>query len=339
LLFVLITPTIKARGTVSSGLRVARAIAAAVAAPVAMDLGELSEEVLDIVQTLCGDTFVETHEQAADVLAALFQKPERNERELAAWLGVTFEQLVRCRAGACSPKTATYSSTRVAFEDGAVPAELCRMDAIYTWNVLIQRINQASHWQTEYQELVEEAAGGAELEDGGLDNVDIDDTASVASVDTATMSVTSTEMAVPASTRAKTVEVIVSRLATSTKPSSQLVHRVAERLEREIFEQYPQDKDYKCCARSMAANLRRNAPLASGCASGRIPPEWMVRADHEALASRVQQMTRRVLRSECLKEVKLDDASAELKRKTNEAGRGTNIAPPPPQYYNHESYT
>merc|ERR1711924_554150 len=32
-------------------------------------------------------------------------------------------------------------------------AETMRLDAVYTWNVVIQRINQAAHWREEFREM------------------------------------------------------------------------------------------------------------------------------------------------------------------------------------------
>ncbi|CAK0863497.1 unnamed protein product, partial [Prorocentrum cordatum] len=54
------------------------------------------------------------------------------------------EQLERCRSGGREGGGG---------EALAVYKDLCNRDAVYTWNVLIERINQAAHWREEFREL------------------------------------------------------------------------------------------------------------------------------------------------------------------------------------------
>merc|ERR1712008_103037 len=70
--------------------------------------------------------------------------------------------------------------------------------------------------------------------------------------------------------------------------------------------------------------------LAAGFSCGRVPPQWIVLCDAEALAPRMQQLGRRLLRKENLRDALQDDETAECRRKAWIAARGTDLAPPPP---------
>merc|ERR1712224_766009 len=122
----------------------------------------MGEEVIEVVEGICGDRVVETHEQATWVLDAILRKPGRNHREVAAAVGVTFEQSERCQNNG-------HEST-----EDPVYAELCHLDAVYTRNVLIERVNQAAHWKEQYRDLLNDAEGltseaESEFDDGMSD--------------------------------------------------------------------------------------------------------------------------------------------------------------------------
>merc|ERR1712012_951690 len=101
-----------------------------------------------------------------------------------------------------------------------------------------------------------------------------------------------------------------------------LAHFLTTRLEEEIFELHPENKDYRPFSRSILANLKRNTGLTGSYSAGRIPPQWIVRSDAFALAKRNVQLHRRIFRSECMKEAKLDDRTSAFKRHCDAAGKG-----------------
>jgi len=280
-----------------------------------MDLGNFAEEVHDTVVGICGDAVVETHTQAEHVLDALLRRPGMNHRELAAVFGITLEQLERCRAGGCEES------------QNDVYDNLCRLDAVYTWNVLIQRINHAAHWREEFREMWNEDDSSSEEEDEMAGEA-----AGVGPQDGLPGKLDkqgqqgSTEQLVSAGTREKARALLAKHLDAPER----LRRRLIRRLDDEVTERCPEEKDYRHCARSITANFRRNTMLAAGYAAGRVPPQWIVLCDAEALAPRMRQLQRRVLRNECLKEVREDEATAELKRRAWVAARATDLAPPPP---------
>mmetsp|Transcript_19409 Transcript_19409/g.51859 ORF Transcript_19409/g.51859 Transcript_19409/m.51859 type:complete len:295 (+) Transcript_19409:127-1011(+) len=288
-----------------------------------MDLGIFAEEVLEAVAGICGDTIVETHEQARHVLDALCQRPGTNTRELAAVFGLTHEQLARTReVSRLKSEGATAERTR--WEADPVWANLCASDAVYTWNVLIERINQAAHWREEFREL----ANAEGDEDGGLSGGEEAENASIAGSDTMSVRAQDGVVAeVSAKTRAKARDLLAKHL--DIAPEGLRGH-LTRRLDDEIFEKCPADKDYRHCARSITANLRRNPMLAAGYATGRVPPQWLILADEEALAPRMRQLQRRVLRVESLKEAREDEDTAGLRRKMWQVAKATDLAPPPP---------
>lgn len=305
-----------------------------------MDLGAFAEEVLDAVANVCGDQVVENHTQAAHVLDALMRRPGAVRRELAAVFGLSLEQLERGRAPDGLEET-----------NDPVYSDLCYSDAVYTWNVLMERINQAAHWREEFRDLrdvdarsdseasdVEDGSGsaispiesGMPVDSAGLGaesqgERNVPDMSIMEDVEVGSVKVCSQFVRAGDNTRARAREVLAKRL----DAPELLKRRLARRLEEEIFEAFPEDKDYRHCTRSVTANLRRNTMLAAGYAAGRVPPQWMVRADVEALAPRLAQLQRRVFRNECLREVQLDDESAEVKRRAWAAARGEDLAPPP----------
>mmetsp|Transcript_112727 Transcript_112727/g.273731 ORF Transcript_112727/g.273731 Transcript_112727/m.273731 type:complete len:263 (-) Transcript_112727:43-831(-) len=255
-----------------------------------MDLGAFAEEVLDAVAGICGDVVVETHTQAAHVLDALVRRPGTDRRELAAVFGVSFEQLERCRSGGHEEsKDAVYDN-------------ICRLDAVYTWNALIERINQAAHWREEFREMWnddDEAASDEEELPA--------DEASPSSPSPAEGGRAATELACedPALGRPAAAEARERARALFAKhldAPEPLRRRLVQRLDEEILERCPEDRDYRHCARGVGANLRRNTMLAAGYTAGRVPPQWIVACDVEALAPRMRQLQRRVMRRECLKE-------------------------------------
>eukprot|EP00931_Biecheleriopsis_adriatica_P107897 TRINITY_DN82239_c0_g1_i1.p1 TRINITY_DN82239_c0_g1~~TRINITY_DN82239_c0_g1_i1.p1 ORF type:complete len:309 (-),score=86.00 TRINITY_DN82239_c0_g1_i1:11-892(-) len=287
-----------------------------------MDLGHFAEEVLDAVTGICGDTVVESHEQASHVLDALTRRPGAHARELAAVFGVSLEQFERCRAGG-----------REKTQD-EVYADLCRSDAIFTWNVLIQRINAAAHWKEEFREMQNAGDGDTSSEEEeGEDRLqerlgDEKHTAHEEVTDTLKVPedaalVGSPDLA-PAAARAKVQELLERQL---DAPEA-LRRRLARRLEAEVFEHVPGKKDFTHRARSIVANLRRNTMLAAGYAAGRVPPSWLVLADHEALAPRMSQLHRRMFRAECMNEVREPEEEEKLRQRCWRTAKGTDLAPP-----------
>jgi len=278
-----------------------------------MDLGAFAEEVLHAVSGICGDAIVETHSQAAAVLDALLRRPGADGHEVAAVLGVSFEQLERCKNGG------DEDSKNEVYEN------LCQLDTVYTWNVIIQRINQAAHWREEFRDMANnDDSSDEENDDHGA--------------------VTSNTPATPSPEHEESIEVAQGeRLASDqTREKARallskhldapqaLKQRLLQRLDDDIFEQYPGDRDYRHCARGVASNLRRNTMLAAGFSSGRVPPQWIVLCDAGALAPRLRQLERRLLRKENLRDALQDDETAETRRKAWVAARGTDLAPPPP---------
>mmetsp|Transcript_68978 Transcript_68978/g.194528 ORF Transcript_68978/g.194528 Transcript_68978/m.194528 type:complete len:293 (-) Transcript_68978:49-927(-) len=275
-----------------------------------MDLGAFAEEVLDTVGGICGDAIVETHEQASHVLDALLRRPGSNRHELAAVFGVTFEQLERC----CNRGREDTSNE--------VYANLCELDAVYTWNVLMSRINHAAHWREEFRDLQNLDEDGTdaeeeEAEDVGLDmkSPDNDSQNGVAAVSAAQKD---GKRIASAETRAKARKLLAKHL----DAPEVLKERLAQKLDDEIMEHCPENKDYTYCARSIAANFRRNTMLAAGYTSGRVPPQWIVLSSDEALATRMGQLQRRCLRVESLKDSQMDDETAEQRRQAWHAARG-----------------
>jgi len=290
-----------------------------------MDVASLAQEALEVVGALCGDSVVESHEQAARVLEVMLKKPGRESREFAAVLNVTPEQLARCVE--CGLLAGREASPLHRGGD-AVYTELCWADAVYTLNMLMQRVNQVAHWTEEFQELRDRADGSGSAEEEDV-LADMDDATSIAS--DGAMSGGAVERGanfVATSARAKAVGLLAKRLEAAA--SQALRQRLAMRLEEEIFEQFPDNGDYRCCVRDIAANLRRNLSLAAAYSDGRVPPQWLVRVDIAALAPRLTQLQRRALRTECMKEALCDDETAELKHQANLAGKATDLAPPPP---------
>jgi len=288
-----------------------------------MDLGNFAEEVLEAVAGICGDAVVETHEQANHVLDALCRRPGTNSRELAAVFGVSHEQLARTRE-VSRLRSEGDDAEEIRWEEDPVWANLCASDAVYTWNVLIERINHAAHWREEFREL----ANGEDDEDGALSGGE-DENVSVAGSDI--LAVAGAQEGAVAEVSAKTRAKARELLARHLEPAPEGLRRhLTRRLDDEIFEKCLVDKDYRHCARSITANLRRNPTLAAGYATGRVPPQWLVLADDEALAPRMRQLQRRVLRVEVMKEAREDDETAELRRKMWQIAKATNLAPPPP---------
>lgn len=306
-----------------------------------MDLGAFAEEVLDAVAGICGDTVVESHEQASHVLEALCRRPGANQRELAAVFGLTLEQFARSREHKERCEAGREQELR---EKDPVWANLCLSDAIYTWNALIERINHAAHWREEFREMVLTVENGEEASDeesepcspateaasgvatairsvlGGSDEAPAGDVKM-----TTLGSQTAPAMLASEETRAKARQMVARHL----EPAPDTMRlRLAQRLDDELFEFCPDDKEYRHAARSLVANLRRNQMLAAGYATGRVPPQWLVLAEYEALAPRLLQLTRRLVRVECAKQAKHDDESARLRQKMSDAGKGTYAAPP-----------
>mmetsp|Transcript_75910 Transcript_75910/g.146712 ORF Transcript_75910/g.146712 Transcript_75910/m.146712 type:complete len:281 (+) Transcript_75910:49-891(+) len=278
-----------------------------------MDLGAFAEEVLHAVAGICGDAIVETHTQAAAVLDALLRRPGTDHREVAAVFGVSFEQLERCKNGGDD------NSKNEVYEN------LCRLDTVYTWNVVIQRINQAAHWREEFRDI---ANSGDSSDEEDADNETL--TSSIP----ATPSPEQEENVGPAQGEQlasnQTRQRARALLAKQLDAPEALKQRLVQRLDDDIFEEQPGDRDYRHCVRAVASNFRRNTMLAAGFSCGRVPPQWIVLCDAEALAPRLQQLHRRLLRKESLRDALQDDVTAECRRKAQEAARGTNLAPPPP---------
>lgn len=289
-----------------------------------MDLGAFAEEVIDAVAGICGDAIVETHAQAAHVLEALCRRPGANQREVAAVFGLSLEQFARSRD--VTRMRDSGEEAKIQRED-PVWHDICVSDAIYTWNVLIERINQAAHWREEFRGMVMSVENGDDSssdEEGGDCDPEARETQNQEVVSAAPES----QMALAsAQTRQKARELFARHL----EPAPELMRRrLSQRLDDEIFERNPDDKEYRHQARGLVANLRRNQMLAAGYATGRVPPQWLVTAEHEALAARGKQFQRRVERITCAKEAKHDDESAALRRKMWGMAKGTDLAPPPP---------
>ncbi|CAE8642493.1 unnamed protein product [Polarella glacialis] len=284
-----------------------------------MDLGAFAEEVLDAVAGICGDVVVESQTQAAHVIDALCRRPGSNHRELAAVFGVSPEQFEHARArGKEESKDSVYT-------------EMCRLDAVYTWNALIQRINYAAHWREEFREMQNAGDGGtsSEEEDEVLQELEVqaadgENRQPDADGENRQPVLSKFGLAIPSlapqASRAKAKLLLEKQLDGAA--CEVLKGRLARRLEAEVFEHLPNDKDYKCCVRGLVANLRRNPMLAGGYVAGRVPPQWIVLADHEALATRMHQLQRRALRTECLKEVRECEEAEKARHKQWAVAKG-----------------
>lgn len=272
-----------------------------------MDLGGFAEQVLDTVAGICGDTVVESHDQAAHVLDSLLRRPGAERRELAAVFGVSLIELDSARS-----KTGDEEATT----EDPVYTELRKAGCVHVWNTIIERINQAAHWREEFRDL--QFAGGEGDEDDEPDDA--------SSVGEAGSTAEAAGVVAGSEARSKARAMIAKRL---DAPEG-LRRRLVERLEDEIFENTPGDKEYRHSARALAANLRRNTMLAAGYAAGRVPPQWMTLADDEALAPRMAQLQRRLFRKECLWETRMDDESAQRLSRAWKHARGENLQEPAP---------
>eukprot|EP00930_Biecheleria_cincta_P011186 TRINITY_DN11377_c0_g1_i1.p1 TRINITY_DN11377_c0_g1~~TRINITY_DN11377_c0_g1_i1.p1 ORF type:complete len:319 (-),score=69.08 TRINITY_DN11377_c0_g1_i1:89-985(-) len=292
-----------------------------------MDLGVFADEVLDTVAGICGDSVVETHEQAGHVLDSLARRPGANAREMAAVFGVSLEQFERCRSRDWEKNDD---------KKAAVWTNICRSDAIFTWNVLIQRINAAAHWKEEFRDMQNEGDHSSDEEDEEQAVVAQDGQLEVAIPQAVVAQDGQLDVAIPdanalamevagEASRAKCRELLERQLDCA---SAALGRRLARRLEAEIFEHCPGKKDFTHAARCVVANLRRNTMLAGGYAIGRVPPEWIILADHEALAPRMRQLQRRVFRAECKKEVRMAEDEEKIRSRMWRTAKGTDLAPP-----------
>lgn len=277
-----------------------------------MDLGSFADEVLDAVAGICGDAIVEDFEKACDVLDALARKPGRDRRELAAAFGLTLQQFENCRQRGVQEKT-----------KNAVYDDLCRSDAVYAGNVLVQRINEAAHWREEFRDMQNAVDQGEEDECSEAGTVPEEDGDAASVRDVEVRGEASQVITADVRNRASAV------LAKHLDASDALKRSLVRRLDEEIHERCPLGKDYRHCVRGIAASLRRNTMLAAAYTSGRVPPQWVVNASGDALAPRMAKMGVRVLQKEILKDAKMDDETAEQRRKSQVAGRGTTLAPPP----------
>jgi len=277
-----------------------------------MDVGAFAEEVLHAVAGICGDAIVESHSQAAAVLDALLRRPGRDHHEVAAVLGVSFEQLERCKHGG------DENSNNEVYEN------FCRLDTVYTWNMIIQRINQAAHWREEFRDIANN--GDSSDEENDDNDTFISDTPATSPEQEESMGTAQGKNVASNQTREKARAL----LAKQIDAPEALKRRLIQRLDDDIFEEHPGDRDYRHCARAVASNLRRNTMLAAGFSSGRVPPQWIVLCGAEALAPRLQQLGRRLLRKENLRDALQDDETAECRRKAWIAGKCTDLAPPPP---------
>jgi len=278
-----------------------------------MDLGAFAEDLLHAVAGICGDAIVETQAQAAAVLDALLRRRGTDHREVAAIFGVSFEQLERCKNGG------DENSKNEVFEN------LCRLDTVFTWNLIIQRINQAAHWREEYRDI----ANNGDSSDEENDNND----AAISNIPATPSPERDESMGEAQGERLasnQTREKARALLAKQMDAPEALKRRLIQRLDDDIFEEHPGDRDYRHCARAVASNMRRNTMLSAGFSSGRVPPQWIVLCDAEALAPRMRQLERRLLRKESLRDALQDDETAEARRKAWLAARGTDLAPPPP---------
>jgi len=193
-----------------------------------MDLGNFAEEVLEAVAGICGDAVVETHEQANHVLDALCRRPGTNSRELAAVFGVSHEQLARTRE-VSRLRSEGDDAEEIRWEEDPVWANLCASDAVYTWNVLIERINHAAHWREEFREL----ANGEDDEDGALSGGE-DENVSVAGSDI--LAVAGAQEGAVAEVSAKTRAKARELLARHLEPAPEGLRRhLTRRLDDEIL--------------------------------------------------------------------------------------------------------
>mmetsp|Transcript_93237 Transcript_93237/g.179132 ORF Transcript_93237/g.179132 Transcript_93237/m.179132 type:complete len:288 (+) Transcript_93237:67-930(+) len=285
-----------------------------------MDLGGFAENVLDAVAGICGDTVVETQSQASAVLDAVLRRPGAERREVAAALGVSLAQLERCRTeGVEDTKNEVYAS-------------MCQSDAIHTGNILIERINQAAHWREEFRDMQNLGDEDDEscCDSGNLEDSDVTDTEAIATTAASDCQMTVHGVGIPTAVREKASAL----LGKNIDADSALKRRLVQRLEDEVFEQFPDEKDYRHCTRTVAASFRRNTMLAAGYASGRIPPQWIVHAGVGALSTRMTQLQRRCFQAEVLKEAQIESEVGEMRRKAQEAGKGTNLQPPAPNDFN-----
>jgi len=284
-----------------------------------MDLGAFAEEVLEAVAGICGDTVVESHEQAADVLDALFQRPGVDTRELAAVFGVTSVQLSNAREAQRAKQDGREERRK---KSNPVWWGLCESDAVYTWNVLTERINQAAHWREEFRDL-SHAEGACEASEAEASE---DEPALAEDVSVTSEAGDPSQSQASSTTRSKAQELMARHLEAAPEA---LRKQLAARLDLELFERFPSDKEYRPAARALTANLRRNTSLAAGYATGRVPPQWLVSVGFEALAPRLRQFQRRVEHKECENEVFEDADAAEMRRQMWDAAKGANLAPPP----------
>jgi len=298
-------------------------------------LGMFADEVLDAVAGICGDAVVENHTQAAGVLEALCKRPGTDQRELAAVFGLTREQLGKSREFSRRRSEGKEAELR---EKDAVWASLCNSDAVYTWNVLIERINHAAHWREEFRELANEDDDGASASsDDEPTHIELeareaaDESKRAPPKDegeSESPSPAKHRLAAEASrrTREKAQELMAKHLDPAPEA---LRRRLARRLDAEIFERCPSDRDYRHLARTIVANLKRNTMLAAGYATGRVPPQWLVLADAEALAPRLTQLGRRCMRSESSREALEDDETVQTRRRMWAVAKGQDLQPPP----------
>lgn len=282
-----------------------------------MDIGGFADEVLDVVANLCGDTVVETHEQASHVLEALVRRPGANMRELAAVFGLSFETLERTRE---IERARSEGEDERLHRKNPVWSDMCKSEAVYTWNVLIERINQAAHWREEFRDLVQAVQGGDES-----DVEDFLDDASIGGSETEKCPDSMADSQVASATRVKARAILERHLEPADE---ELRKQLAKRLDCEIVERYPTEKEYRRCARGLGADFKRNPMLSAGYATGRVPPQWVLSADFLALAPRLRQFQRRIERAESCKEALQDCDIAEIKSKMYAVGMGHGLQDP-----------
>lgn len=258
-----------------------------------MDLGNFAERFLETAESLCGEAVVESHDQAQRILDCLLDGPEIqrvNAHELAAVLGMSFEKLQRCRAKLKEDPR----------PDGVVFDNITNCDATFTWNMILQRINDAAQWSLEFKQFQEETEEDA-MEVEGDDNEPGDSTEIMSASDSQQLTLSESQT--------KAIAVLEKVLIDAPQVlRTFLTHRLAE----EVAEHWSDDVSFRQRIRSVVSNLKRNHKLLDSFISGRVPPRWLATVDVSALAHEKVQLVRQANRIQTMKAAEVDEETYKL---------------------------
>eukprot|EP00746_Dinoflagellata_sp_MGD_P110278 gnl/MRDRNA2_/MRDRNA2_47351_c0_seq1.p1 gnl/MRDRNA2_/MRDRNA2_47351_c0~~gnl/MRDRNA2_/MRDRNA2_47351_c0_seq1.p1 ORF type:complete len:303 (+),score=77.79 gnl/MRDRNA2_/MRDRNA2_47351_c0_seq1:96-1004(+) len=259
-----------------------------------MDLGNFADKFLETAESLCGEAMVESPDQARRILDCLLDGSEIqrvNAHELAAVLGMPFEKLQRCR-------TRVQEDAR---PDSAVFDDIARCDATFTWNMILQRINEAAHWRIEFKQFQEEMQDDPMELEG--DDEEHEDSAQIVK--------TSGSREINES-QTKAIAVVDKVLIDA---SESLREFLTGRLAEEVAEHCPDDLAFRQRIRSVVSNLKRNQELLDSFISGRVPPRWLATVDVAALAPQKVQVVRQVNRISTMQAAEVDEETYKLHEK------------------------